>query len=112
MALPIYEEKMLNIFFLFTKTFENDLPDHLQSSEFTYAEVHGWQTIPQWPWLPRKLFFISFFLFSEAELGFLFKRLTPVRRPFPRGTKRGQYEGTVAGSFANSFRIFRSNKII
>ena len=30
------------------KRFENDLPGHLQSSEFAYAEVHGWQTIPQW----------------------------------------------------------------
>ena len=38
----------------FEKRLGNDLPGHLQSSEFAYAEVHGWQTIPQCtrrPWM-------------------------------------------------------------
>ena len=37
----------------FEKRLGNDLPGHLQSSEFAYAEVHGWPTIPQWPRRPR-----------------------------------------------------------
>ena len=45
MALPVYEENLLKNS---EKRFENDLPGHLQSSEFAYAEVHGWQTFPQW----------------------------------------------------------------
>ena len=30
------------------KRLENDLQGHLQSSEFAYTEVQGWQTFPQW----------------------------------------------------------------
>ena len=44
----------------FEKRFGNDLLGHLQGSELAYAKVHGWQTSPQWPRLPRIWMFHSF----------------------------------------------------
>ena len=44
----------------FEKLLGNDLPGHLQSSEFAYAEVQGWQTFPQWSRGPIILIFHSF----------------------------------------------------
>ena len=44
----------------FEKLLGNDLPGHLQSSEFAYAEVQGWQTFPQWSRGPIIWIFHSF----------------------------------------------------
>ena len=58
---PDSRRKILkNLSKIFEKLLGNDLPGHLQSSEFAYAEVQGWQTFPQWSRGPIIWIFHSF----------------------------------------------------